>query len=162
MFENFLHVRSHYNMCHRQDVMDNEEGKYRVKKLGGSLMQSGNSNTDEKEPRSEFRETSREAMVDVIKCKEESDADEVEFLSEIIDCTEPGNSSERASPDSVHNCEPAQIETIAKSCNPKETNDHQVQMHAKKTNINSTSKIIEKMQQNSHQSPQRTEVQVFA
>ena len=140
MFENFLHVRSHYNMCHRQDVMDNEEGKYRVKKLGGSLMQSGNSNTDEKEPRSEFRETSCEAVVDVIKCKEESDADEVEFLSEIRDCTEPGNSSERASPDSMHNCEPAQIETIAKSCNPRETNGHQVQIHAKKTNINSTSK----------------------
>ena len=144
MFENFLHVRSHYNRYHRQDIMDNEEGKYRVKKPDGSLMQSGNSNTEEKESRSDFRETGCEAVVDVIKCEEESDADEVEFLSEMIDCTEPGNSSERASPDSVHNCEPVQIETIAKRCNPIESNDHQVQMHAKKTNINSTSKSSKK------------------
>ena len=141
MFEKFLHVRVHYNVYHKKEAMDNEEGKYRVKP-GGSLKQSENSNTEERESRSDSHETGCEAVVDVIRCEEESD--EVEFLSEIIDCTGPGDSSGTSSRRAVHNCESDKIETIAKSFYQRETNHHQVPMHANKTNVNITSKSSKK------------------
>ena len=134
MFENILHIRGHYKVYHKQDTMDNEEAKY--------LMRDTNSNAEEKEQRSDSPKTRHEAVVDVIKCEEESD--EVEFLSEVIDCTEPGDNSETSLHYSVQNCESAQRGTIVRSYDQGEKNGHQLQMHSKKTNKNVTSKSTKK------------------
>ena len=142
-FENFVRVRSHYGVYHKQDTMYNEEWKYRVKYLDGPLIQIRNSNAGVKEPRSEGpRETDCETVVDVIKCEVESD--EVEFLSEVTDCTETGDSCETSPHHYVHSCESTERETSAKSFNRTETNGHQLQMHAKLTTVNSTSKSSNK------------------
>ena len=121
--------------------MDNEEGKYRVKESDGPFIRT-NGNIKEKKQRSDSPKTECEAVVDVIKCDEESD--EVEFISQIIDCTEPGDNSETSSHHSEQNYESAQRGTSVRSCDQEDTNDHQLQMPAKKTNKNTTSKSSKK------------------